>query len=147
MKEKNVHRNTIKGIEYSAIMVFFLIIIIIVWPSLSKIIYNMRHDSAITSTKGTIEIVKSFYIDMNLTNEVALPFKVVFTKDGYTYYEDGKKVNYKRQLNIKNEGKLPKAGSIEIQIDGTVKVKNLTFGTFKCNQTSEQNLVCDKDDN
>lgn len=147
MKEENIHRNTIKGIEYSAIMVFFLIIIIIVWPSLSKIFYNMRRDSAITSTKGTIEIVKSFYIDMNLTNEVALPFKVVFTKDGYTYYEDGKKVNYKRQLNIKNKGELPKSGSIEIQIDGTVKVENLTFGNFKCNQTSEQNLVCDKDDN
>ncbi len=147
MKEENIHRKTIKRIEYSAIMVFFLIIIIIVWPSLSKMFYNMRHDSAITSTKGTIETVKSFYVNVNLTNEVALPFKVVFTKDGYTYYENGKKVNYERQLNIKNDGELPKEGSVEIQTDGTVKVENLTFGNFKCNQTSEQNLVCDKDDN
>ena len=147
MKEENIHRRTIKGIEYSAIMVFFLVIIIIIYPSLSKIFYNMGHDSAITSTQGTIDTVKSFYIDMNLTNEVALPFKVVFDKDGYTYYENGKEVNYKRQLNIKNNGELPKSGSIEIRTDGTVAVVDLTFGNFKCNQTTEQNLVCDTEDN
>ena len=143
MKEENIHRKTIKGIEYSAIMVFFLVIIIIIYPSLSKIFYNMGHDSAITSTQGTIETVKSFYIDMNLTNKVALPFKVVFSKDGYKYYENGKEVNYTRKLNIKNNGELPKFGSVEINIDGTVTVKDLTFGNFKCNQTNEQNLVCD----
>lgn len=147
MKEENIHRKTIKGIEYSAIMVFFLVIIIIIYPSLSKIFYNMGHDSAITSTQGTIDTVKSFYIDMNLTNEVALPFKVVFDKNGYKYYENGKEVNYKRQLNIKNDGELPKAGSVEIRADGTVAVVDLTFGNFKCNQTTEQNLVCDTEDN
>ena len=103
----------------------------------------MSKDAATTSTKGTIDTVKSFYVDMNLLNEVGLPFKVAFDKGGYTFYEIGKKVNYKRQLNIKNIGKLPTDGSVQINVDGTVTVKNLTFGNFKCNQINDQDLVCD----
>ena len=129
MKEENERNSTIRVIEYSAIVVFFLIVLIILVPSVS--------------TKGTIDTVKSFYVDINLLNEVGLPFKVVFDKDGYTFYEMNKKVNYERQLNIKNQGKLPKAGSVTINVDGTVSVKDLTFGNFKCNQTNDQNLVCD----
>ena len=143
MKEENARNSTIRVIEYSAILVFFLIILIILVPSVSKIVYNMSKDSATTSTKGTIDTVKSFYVDMNLLNEVGLPFKVVFDKDGYTFYEMNKKVNYERHLNIKNIGKLPTAGSVQINVDGTVTVKNLTFGNFKCNQTNDENLVCD----
>lgn len=143
MKEENERNSTIRIVEYSAIVVFILIVLIILVPSVSKIVYNMAKDSATTSTKGTIDTVKSFYVDMNLLNEVGLPFKVVFDKDGYTFYENGKKVNYERQLNIKNQGKLPKAGSVTINVDGTVSVKDLTFGNFKCNQTNDQNLVCD----
>lgn len=143
MKEENERNSTIRIVEYSAIVVFFLIVLIILVPSVSKIVYNMAKDSATTSTKGTIDTVKSFYVDMNLLNEVGLPFKVVFDKNGYTFYENGKKVNYERQLNIKNQGKLPKTGSVTINVDGTVSVKDLTFGNFKCNQTNDQNLVCD----
>ena len=143
MKEENERNSTIRVIEYSAIVVFFLIVLIILVPSVSKIVYNMTKDAATTSAKGTIDTVKSFYVDMNLLNEVGLPFKVVFDKDGYTFYEMDKKVNYERQLNIKNQGKMPKAGSVTINIDGTVSVKDLTFGNFKCNQTNDQNLVCD----
>ena len=143
MKEENERNSTIRVIEYSAIVVFFLIVLIILVPSVSKIVYNMTKDAATTSAKGTIDTVKSFYVDMNLLNEVGLPFKVVFDKDGYTFYEMDKKVNYERQLNIKNQGKMPKAGSVTINIDGTVSVKDLTFGNFKCNQNNDQNLVCD----
>ena len=143
MKEENERNSTIRIVEYSAIVVFFLIVLIILVPSVSKIVYNMAKDSATTSTKGTIDTVKSFYVDMNLLNEVGLPFKVVFDKNGYTFYENGKKVNYERHINIKNHGKLPKTGSVTINVDGTVSVKDLTFGNFKCNQTNDQNLVCD----
>lgn len=143
MKEENARSSTIRVVEYSAILVFFLVVLIILVPSVSKIVYNMSKDSAVTSTKGTIDTVKSFYVDMNLLNEVGLPFKVVFDKDGYTFYEMGRKVNYERHLNIKNTGKLPKAGSVQINIDGTITVKDLTFGNFKCNQTNDKNLVCD----
>ena len=143
MKEENAHNSTIKVIEYSAILIFFMIILIILVPSISKIVYQMSKDSAITSTKGTIDTVKSFYIDMNLLNEVALPFKVEFNKDGYIFYEMGRQVNYERHLNIQNTGKLPKGGSVQINEDGSVTVKNLTFGNFKCNKTKKKNLVCD----
>ena len=119
MKEENAHRATIRVVEYSAIMVFFLLILIILVPSISKIVYNMAKQSSITSTKGTIDTVKSFYVDMNLLNEVGLPFKVVFDKDGYTFYEMNKKVNYERHLNIKNIGE-------EVELAGWVqKVRNL----------------------
>lgn len=143
MKKENERNRTIRVVEYSAIVIFFLIILIILVPSISKIVYNMSKDAATTSTKGTIDTVKSFYVDMNLLNEVGLPFKVAFDKGGYTFYEIGKKVNYKRQLNIKNIGKLPTDGSVQINVDGTVTVKNLTFGNFKCNQINDQDLVCD----
>lgn len=143
MKEENARKSTSRVMEYSAIVIFLMIILIILVPSVSKIVYNMSKDASVSNTKGTIDMVKSFYVDMNLTNEVGLPFKVVFDKNGYTFYENGKKVNYKRQLNIKNQGKLPKAGSVTINVDGTVSVKDLTFGNFKCNQTNDQNLVCD----
>ena len=143
MKEENARKSTSRVMEYSAIVIFLMIILIILVPAVSKIVYNMAKDAATTSTKGTIDTVKSFYVDMNLLNEVGLPFKVVFDKDGYTFYEMDKKVNYERQLNIKNQGKLPKAGSVTINVDGTVSVKDLTFGNFKCNQTNDQNLVCD----
>lgn len=143
MKEENERYSTKRVVEYGAVITILLIVLAILVPSLQKIVYNIGKQSSITSTKGTIDIVKAFYTDMNLKNEVALPFKVVFDKDGYTFYEVGQKVNYKRQLNVKNSGKLPKDGYIEITIDGTVTVKNLTFGNFKCNQTNEKNLVCD----
>lgn len=143
MKEENERYSTKRVVEYGAVIIILLIVLAILVPSLQKIVYNIGKQSSITSTKGTIDIVKTFYTDMNLKNEVALPFKVVFNKDGYTFYEVGQKVNYKRQLNVKNSGKLPKAGYVEITVDGTVTVKNLTFGNFKCNQTNEKNLVCD----
>ena len=99
------------------------------------------------SAKGTIDVVKSYYIDMNLNYEVSLPFKVVFYEEGYQFYEKGQKVDYKKELNIKNIGKLPQGGSVEILSNGTVKVKDLTFGNFTCNQANENNLICDKNSN
>lgn len=143
MKEENARKSTSRVMEYSAIVIFLMIILIILVPAVSKIVYNMSKDASVSNTKGTIDMVKSFYVDMNLLNEVGLPFKVVFNKDGYKFYEMGNEVNYERHLNIKNQGKLPTAGSVEITIDGTVTVKDLTFGNFKCNQTNEKNLVCD----
>lgn len=143
MKEENEKRSTIRTIEYSAILVFFLIIIIILVPSVYKIVYNMAKDSATTSTQGMIDTVKSYYVDINLLNEVGLPFKVVFDEDGYTFYENGKKVEYESHLNIETTGKAPTSGSIQINTDGTVTVTDLTFGNFKCNQTNSSDIVCD----
>ena len=143
MKEENEKRSTIRTIEYSAILIFFLIIIIILVPSVSKIVYNMSKDSATTSTQGMIDTVKSYYVDINLLNEVGLPFKVVFDEDGYTFYENGKEVEYESRLNIEITGKTPTSGSIQINTDGTVTVTDLTFGNFTCNQTDSSDIICD----
>ncbi len=145
MKEENAHRATIKVIEYSAIMVFFLISLYFLVPLIQKIVYNVAWQTSMTNTKETINTVKSFYTDMNLFNEVGLPFKVVFSEDGYTFYEFGKEVNYLYELNIQNDGELPTGGSVQINTDGSATVENLTFGKFKCNQTNEQNLVCKRE--
>ena len=143
MREENAHRSTIRVIEYSAILVFFLVILIILVPSVQKIVYNMAEDASITNTKATIDAVKTYYTDMNLFNEVALPFKVVFHGKEYDFYEMGNKVNYRKSLTVKNNGKLPTSGSVEITTDGTVTVVNLKFGNFTCNQTNEKNLICE----
>lgn len=143
MKEQYEHDKSIRIIEYAMVIIVLLIVLIILVPALGKIIYNVSKNASITSTVGTIDSVKAFYTDMNIENEVALPFKVVFDNGNYTFYEMGQKVNYKRSLNIKTKGKLPKAGSVEITIDGTITVKDLTFGNFKCNQTNDENLTCD----
>ena len=45
MKEENERNSTIRVIEYSAIVVFFLIVLIILVPSVSKIVYNMTKDA------------------------------------------------------------------------------------------------------
>lgn len=144
MKEENEQNKTIRMVEYSMVIIVLLVVLIIVLPSLFKIIYNMSKDSAITSTKNTIDAVKSIYTNMNLKNEVGLPFKAVFDKDGYTFYEMNKKANYETTINLEIEGKLPKSGSITINEDGTVTVKDLNFGLVKCNQVKDQELICDK---
>lgn len=144
MKEEYEHYKSIRIIEYVMVIIVLLIVLIIVVPSLLKIIDNVNQNASITSTKGTVDTVKAIYTDMNLTNEVALPFKAVFNKDGYTLYENGKKVKYKIIFNIKFDGKLPTDGSITINTDGTITVKNLTFGSFKCNQTPNKELTCEK---
>ena len=147
MKEENERISTSKIVENSAILIFFLIILIILVPLILKIVYNMSLKASMISAKGTIDVVKSYYIDMNLNYEVSLPFKVVFYEEGYQFYEKGQKVDYKKELNIKNIGKLPQGGSVEILSNGTVKVKDLTFGNFTCNQVNENNLICDNNSN
>ena len=144
MKEENENNKTVRTVEYAMVIIVLLIVLIIILPSLNKIIYNMSKDSAVTSTKNTIDTVKTIYTNMNLKNEVALPFKAVFSKDGYTLYENGKKVNYELTVNIKIEGKKPKSGSITITEDGTVTVKDLTYGNIKCNQIKDKELICEK---
>lgn len=144
MKEENEHSKTIKMIEYGLVIIVLFVVLIITIPSVNTIIYNMSKESAITSTYNTVKSVKAIYTSMNLKNEVSLPFKAVFDKENYTFYENNKKVNYKYSLNIKFEGKLPSSGTIIINIDGTTTVKDLTFGNISCNQISNSTLICDK---
>ena len=146
MKEENAHNATIKVIEYSSILVFFLVLLFVLVPLIQKIVYNMAWNAAMTSTKETVNTVKTFYTDMNLFNEVGLPFKVVFYEDGHEFYEFGKKVSYLYELNIQNDGELPTGGSVQINKDGSATVTDLTFGHFKCNQTNEQNLECKREE-
>ena len=142
MKEEYEHYKTIRVIEYGMVIIVLFIVLIIVLPSVSTITYNMSKDAAVTSTKNMIDSVKATYTNMNLKNEVALPFETKFNENGYTFYEMGKKVNYELTINIHIDGELPKSGSILINEDGTVTVKDLTFGKIKCNQIKDQNLIC-----
>lgn len=142
MKEENEHYQSIRTIEYGMVIVILLVILVILFPSVTNIIYNMSKDSAITSTKNTIDMVKAIYTNMNIKNEVGLPFETRFDKDGYTFYEFGKKVNYETTFNFEIDGKLPTSGSIIVNTDGTITVEDLTFGKIKCNQIKDQELIC-----
>ncbi len=116
--------------------------IIILLPSVTSLASKSLQVSAQTSTINSIEMVKGLYTTINLTDEVNLPFKVVYNKEGYKIYSDGKEYIPKESIKVTISGKNPTDGSIEITTEGKIIVKNLKFGSLKCNQSSDSKLTC-----
>lgn len=137
--------NVVKLVEnMMVILVMFTIIIILAKPLGELVAQNLK-TSAETSTRGTIEMVKELYTTINITDEVNLPFKVVYKNDGYTIYSNNEVYTPTMTLNLQDKDKLPTEGSVTVEKDGTIVVKNLKFGLYKCNQNSEgadNELVC-----
>ena len=104
----------IKMVENGLVIILLFVIIIILLPSVTAVISKSMQMSAKTNTKGTVEIVKELYININLTDDVILPFKVIYNKKGYEIYSGGEKYTPVKTIKIKNEGKLPTSGSVEI---------------------------------
>ena len=103
----------------------------------------MSKSAAETSTTGTIEYVKSIYTRTNLTKDVGLPFKVTFNKDSYTAYDNGKKITLPVINDLTLEGKKPEGGSVIINPDGKISVKDLDFGWRKCNKSKNGDITCE----
>ncbi len=133
----------IKMVENGLVIILLFVIIIILLPSVTAVISKSMQMSAKTNTKGTVEIVKELYININLTDDVILPFKVIYNKKGYEIYSGGEKYTPVKTIKIKNEGKLPTSGSVEIDSEGYTTVKNLKFGLYKCNQIKDGDIVCE----
>jgi hypothetical protein len=142
MRDMNTNDQDMKNAEYGLVIIVLFIVFIILTPSLLTIMYKSMKSGAELSTKGTIEVVKTLYIDGNLTKDIGLPFKVVFNGSSYKTYEHGNEITIDKELKIKNKGRLPSEGTVEINTDGTVIAKDLRFGLIKCNQTKDGKLTC-----
>lgn len=133
----------IKMTENISVIVVLLVIIILIFPSLMKMFDNVFKMSAKANTKNVIEITKYIYTDINLIDDVPLPFKVVYKKNGYELYSNGQKYTPMKKTKLDDEGKLPKGGSITIKTNGDIVVKNLKFGLYKCNSEVDDKVICE----
>ena len=138
------YTNEIKMIENGLVITLLLIIIIILVPSFTKMIDKSMQLAAQTNTTNNIKMVKEMYIMSNLTDVVSLPFKVVYNNDGYKIYSNGKEYTKKGNIIVEKTRNLPSGGSIEIETNGNIIVKNLKFGKYKCNQINTEKPVCKK---
>lgn len=139
----NKNESGISHIEYSTVIILCCTILIIASPYIYKIFYNMSKSAAETSTAGTVEYVKSIYTRTNLTKDVGLPFKVTFNKNSYTAYDNGEKISLPVINDLTLEGKKPEGGSVIINPDGKISVKNLDFGWRKCNKPKDGDITCE----
>lgn len=131
-------------IEYSMVIILCLVIFIIVSPFIYKTIYNMSKISAETSTQGVIEYVKSLYTNENLKYEVGLPFKIKFTKDSLTAYEKDNEITLNTINEVTLKGKKPISGTVTIDENGNVDIKDLYFGYYKCEKNTNDKINCYK---
>lgn len=139
----NDNLKEIKMVENGLVIILLFVIITILLPSVTSLVAKSLQLSAQTSTQGTIDMVKSLYTTINLTDEVNLPFKVIYNKDGYTIYSDNKKYTPKEEIKVSISGKMPTGGSVEITTGGQVTVKDLKFGSITCNQINNNIPVCE----
>ena len=140
----NDYVKEIKMVENGLVIILLFIIIVILLPSVTTMASKSMQSAAKTNTIANIEFVKELYTTINLTDTVNLPFKVVYTDDGYKIYSN--KTRYKKTVNVKldSKNKLPTEGSIEIKEDGYTVVKNLKFGGYKCNQEKYMEIICER---
>ena len=82
----------IKMTENISVIVVLLVIIILIFPSLMKMFDNVFKMSAKANTKNVIEITKYIYTDINLIDDVPLPFKVVYKKMVMNYIQMDKNI-------------------------------------------------------
>lgn len=129
-------------IEYSTVLILCSTIFIIVSPFVYTIYKNMSLSAAKTSTYGTIEYVKSLYINANLDKDIGLPFTIEFTKDSYIAYSNKKKIKILTTRKVKLDGTKPKGGTVTINTDGLITVKDLEFGWRKCDMDKYENITC-----
>ncbi len=134
----------IKMVENGLVIIVLFIIIMILFPAVTKLINKSMQTSAQISTKNIIENVKTLYTTINLIDEVNLPFKVVYNENGYKIYSNNNEYTPGAMARATMKGKMPTSGSIEITKDGVVVVTNLKFGSYTCNQINTTMPVCEK---
>ena len=141
----------IKMVENGLVIIVLFSIIIILFPSLEKIVDKTAKQSAESSTQGVFNMAKDYYTNINLQDIVDLPFEIEFdenTKKGYIIYSNGLEYTPPIGVNLKIEGKLPSTGSVVIKKDGEIEAKNLKFKKYICGKASiAAPVVCVKDKN
>ena len=133
-----------KFVENGMVIILLFIVIIILLPLLTTLISKAFNTSAKTNTEELIEFTKNVYTTINLTEEINLPFKIVFDNGKYTVYTKNTEYKLNEKTKKMNKAKLPSSGSILIKEDGEVVIENVKFGLYKCNQTKQNKVVCNK---
>ncbi|MBR3199103.1 MAG: hypothetical protein IKG27_03715 [Bacilli bacterium] len=140
----NDYVKEIKMVENGLVIILLFVIIIILLPSVTTMASKSMQVAAEANTAANVEFVKELYTTINLNDNIGLPFKVIYDKNGYKIYSNG--IRYKKEVNINidSKNKLPTRGSIEIESDGYTIVKNLKFGSYTCSQIREEDIICER---
>lgn len=132
-----------KIFENLLVIVALFVIIMLLMPIINDIIDKTLASSAESGTTGTMENVKDLYSTINLTGgEVHLPFRIKFEKRGYKVYSDGVEYGTQKEIQITVQTQLPEDGYVQLNIDGSVTVKDLKFGEYICNTDKAKNPIC-----
>ena len=129
-----------KTLENIVICILVGIVLCLLLPVVQKIVYKSQLEGAESSANGAIASVQVLFTKANLNEEIPLPFKVKYTKNGYQTYARDKKI--KLHTTITNDGEDPIDGEISISLTGDIVVKNLKFSHFTCNKETLKPLEC-----
>ena len=132
---------TTKFVENNAVIIVLFVVLIVLTPYVTSIIGTSWKKADESSTQGVIENVKLLYVTEAVSGAY-LPFKVEYNRRGYDTYSNGVKYTPLNLAKAKLKGQRPKGGSVTIEEDGTIKVKNLKFGLLKCNSDKNENITC-----
>ncbi len=136
MKKNKIEINS-RQWEGVLIIVLLLVILIFLMPYVTKIIYKSQVTGAISSIEGLSVAIKTTYTEGNLTGIISLPFEIKYEDKEYTAYSNGKKID----IYFKTDGGVPKSGSIIINRDGSIEVKDIKYGIVTCNKKAEDSEV------
>jgi len=132
---------TTKFVENNAVVIVLMVVFIVLTPYVISIIGNTWKKADESSSYAIIEHVKLLYVT-EAPIGAYLPFKVEYNRKGYIMYSDGSKYTPLSLEKVKLKGQKPKSGSVTIKEDGTVKVKNLRFGLYRCNSDKNEIIKC-----
>ena len=132
---------TTKFVENNAVVIVLFVILIVVTPYVASIIGSTWKKADESSTYSVIENVKLLYVTEAVSGAY-LPFKVEYNRKGYDAYSNGEKYIPLNLAKVELKGQKPKSGSVTIKDDGTVLVKNLRFGLYKCNSDRNEIVNC-----
>ena len=123
-----------KNWEGVLVVILLMLIFLVLVPYVYKIIYNAHLSGAISSCEGLVTAVKTAYTKGNLMDVIDLPFEIKYENENYTTFSNGKKV---RMEEIKVDGQVPSSGSVIINKDGEVEIRDLQFGKIICNKDAK----------
>ena len=127
-------------LENIIIITLIGVIFCLVFPIVQRIIYKSDLEGVKASVYGNIDSVKLLYLNESNSDEIDLPFTVVYTSKGYKLYIG--KSEYNANNKIETHGRKPIGGKINISPTGLITVTNLDYKNYICSMPPGGDLVC-----
>ena len=118
--------------QNTIISVVVIIIIIALIPPIYNMFKNASRSTVRNQASGAVDIAETLYIELNLKNEVGLPFKMEFTENGYKVYENNIEITIPEELVPDVKGEMPTGGDVVIDRNGDTIATDLIFGRYTC---------------